>query len=364
MNDLTPAYNRQRHTVLPPPREDESDCLYILPDTKDFVSRTLEFAERIANDWENRFSDGHILFARVRSGKDIKNYLEEELRRLAHRDNIFMEIDRLNKFLALPVYKLNRPPRILKLPENSVSAVEKVNGSQPRTRDFLGERVIGLFLGSWYSLNWEYMPGVGRRRSYQLMHDNLPHACKAIFGEGYNPQNETEIRIRRADERTIRWRFIAALKDEDIPGLIKVLEAPGTQCYSAHLLAGNWGYFANDYEGLSYTDHIEGLDNTSTKIWHQTDVLTDWALANSAEIGTVEDLVKAGAVRWPADKHADKPFSIRRLLTAAASVFHEKTEREAYTEEKDRVFNEGLAAKKKRLGLGAQRQPDNKLLLN
>ncbi len=290
--------------------------IHVYDEPDGIVSYTQWVKEKNADrDWTGKFFSGRA-FADVRTGEDIKQRLEEELRRLIHRDNQFTDIDSVEKFLDSTVYILREPPRMLHLPRQSASAVTQANGSDPDVLRYLSRCVMTQFLGNAYSMDWERMVGVGERLSLPRLYEKFPEACKALFGEIKDPADVKQLSISRHDEDRIHRIFHSYMTEKDIPALLDLIDGDIAQTYANRILQGEWETFAPAYDGTSYTDRVDNLDGTPKETWQTNEVHRDWAGPRAVKLGTVMDLVKQGRIKWPGLRPGTEDPAWRHPLSA------------------------------------------------
>ncbi|HTK83498.1 MAG TPA: hypothetical protein VL625_00295 [Patescibacteria group bacterium] len=329
MGDLA-VVQRQAAQGLAPANPEDSKLRYIhVYDEPDgILSYTQWVKDKNADrDWTSKFFSGRA-FVDVRTGNDMKQRLEEELRRLIHRDNEFTDIDSVEKFLDSTVYMLKESPRMLHLPQQSVAAISQANAADSDVLRYLSESVMHQFLGNAYSFDWENMVGVGERIKIATMFEKFPEACRELFGELPEPGEISKLSVKRRSKDEILWRFHAMMSEKDIPALLEVLDGAVAQTYANRALQGEWETFAPAYDGVSYTDRVDNLDGTPQKTWPTNEVHRDWAGSRAVKMGTVMDLIKQGEIKWPGLRPGTEEPAWRHPLSALRRAWSGPTREE------------------------------------
>jgi hypothetical protein len=304
-------------------------------------SRTQKVRDLIAErDWTQKFFSG-MAFVDVSAGQELKQRIEEELRRIVHRDNPFTDLIQLENLLDSTVYMLSEAPRMIHLPADSAAAVSKAGEADPDVLRYLSDAVMHQFLGNAYSMDWENMVGVGERLKLTKLYEKFPEACRRVFGDIENPGDVTQISIKRRDKHSIHRAFYMQLTQDDIPALLELLDGEVAQTYANRALQGEWEHLASDYEGVSYTDRVDNLDGTPQQTWPAHEIHRDWAGAHAVKIGTVMELLQMGAIKWPGPRPGTEDISAwRHPIESLRRAWHQQTKDEKRMAE----YEAGIAA--------------------
>lgn len=262
-------------------------------------------------------------------GVESRQWIEEHLRELIHRDNPYTSYDRVSNFLEKPVYALAQEPRILYLPTHRLEALESLIEKDPKVFQVLGETLFAQIWKGHYTRSFSHTIHTHDEEGFASLSDirlKLSHAYEAMTKNGPVFEEKGVHYLPVEDQKLAKQLFVGALRADDLKTIIELVDGPTAQATTAHIIKDRFFKLADQYDGIDYTS----LCMAETVTYYPSKkVYTEFSQEHARFVGTVGDMIKAGHVAWPEPKKS----KLSSVFTDIACLFSAR-KREKVLEQK------------------------------